>query len=377
MKKELKEKIIYLRNSIIHVVYGKILKPIFFRMDPEVVHDRMTNTGKLLGKFWLTRFITKIFFDYQNKSLEQEILKIKFKNPVGLSAGFDKDAELTDILPSVGFGFEEIGSITGHASDGNPKPRLWRLKKSKSLVVYYGLKNKGAEKISDKLEDKKFNFALGTSVAMTNCQDNTDEETAIKDYVKAFSSFVFIGDYITVNISCPNAIGGQPFTNPSALDKLLSAIDKVDCAKPIFLKLSPDLTHTEIDELLKIIKSHRVHGLIISNLTKPRDNVNIKDDVPEKGGISGKVVEGLSNDLLKYVYSKVGRDLVLVGVGGIFTAEDAYRKIRLGASLVQLITGMIFEGPQTISEINRGLVELLKKDGFKNVSEAIGVDNKS
>ncbi len=366
----------YYRNKIVHSLYKAVLKPFFFRNDPEFVHDQMTAVGAVLGKSRIGRSATGIMFDYENSILNQEVLGISFKNPVGLSAGFDKNAELIDILPSVGFGFAEIGSITGNPCEGNPKPRLWRLKKSESLVVYYGLKNEGCEAIAEKIRTKQFFIPIGVSVAMTNCQANLVIERAVQDFAKAFKVMEPIGNYITINISCPNTLGGQPFVIPQNLMRLLEVLDTIPTKKPVFIKLSPDMSRPELDELLAIAGAHRVQGIICTNLTKKRDNPKILDaDVPKQGGLSGKVVRDLSDDMLAYIYKKAGKKFVLVGTGGIFTAEDAYKKIRLGASLVQIITGMIFEGPQVISDINQGLARLLKRDGFKNIQDAIGIDN--
>ena len=365
------------KTKIFRWKYKHILKPIFFKQDPESVHDRMIWFGEILGKHKTTQKIVSWLFSYENPILEQTILGINFKNPVGLAAGFDKNAQLTNILPSVGFGFEEIGSITGEPCEGNPKPRLWRLPKSKSLIVYYGLKNDGAEKISSRLKDKKFSFSVGVSVAKTNCMATVETEAGIADYVKAYKAFQDIGDYYTINISCPNAFGGQPFTDPTRLELLLKAIYALPKIKPIFLKMPPDIATTEIDEIIKLAEKYDIDGFICTNLTKDRNLSALKekiiDDLPtDKGGLSGKVVEGLSDEIIKYIYKKVGKKFVIIGVGGIFSAQDAYKKIKLGASLLQLATGMIFEGPQLIGEINRGLVVLLHKDGFKNIGEAVG-----
>jgi len=367
------------KNKFFDYTYAHILKPVFFRQDPEKVHDLMTWFGHQLGKYKITRGITGGLFNYQNPMLEQTVLGIKFKNPVGLAAGFDKDAQLTKILPAVGFGFEEIGSITGERCEGNPKPRLWRLPKSKSLIVYYGLKNDGAEAISKRLQGEKFAFPIGVSVAKTNCKETVETESGVADYVKAYKAFQNIGDYYTINISCPNAFGGQPFSDPQKLERLLQEISKLPKTKPIFLKLPPDISRDQVDAIISLAEKYGIDGFVCTNLTKDRDLLSlkekIKDDLPtDKGGLSGKVVESLADEMIKYIYKKTGKKFVIIGVGGIFNAEDAYRKIRLGASLVQLITGMIFEGPQLIGEINRGLVELLQKDGFKNISEAIGLD---
>ena len=370
-----KENIVGLRNKVTHCLYVSILKPIFFRYDPENIHDRMIAFGKSLGRHSISRVGAKMLFGYSNDKLVQNILGMTFRNPIGLAAGFDKNAELTDIIPDVGFGFEEVGSITGNPCHGNPRPRLWRLPDSRGLVVYYGLKNDGASRISNRLKHKTFHNIIGTSVAMTNCSENLDISNAVADYAKAFKSFVNIGDYFTVNISCPNAEGGQTFIAPYKLDYLLDIIDEIETKKPVFIKLSPDISFKEVDEILDIARKHRIDGIITTNLTKKRANEKIIDeDVPSKGGISGKPVQDLSDKLLSYIYKREKDRFVLIGCGGIFSAADAYKKIRLGASLIQMITGMIFEGPQVVSEINRGLVELLKRDGFKNISEAIGVD---
>ena len=398
-----------IRNKALHGIYKGLLKPVFFMNDPEVVHDQMTRVGIRLGAHPWTRAMTAGMFEYENEMLRQNILGLDFRNPVGLSAGFDKDAQLTDILPAVGFGFAEAGSITGEPCSGNPKPRLWRLPKSKGLVVYYGLKNEGCESIAERLKAKierqecvnaknsagnraveknpdmsdgqavsgaLSSIPIGVSVAMTNCRDNLDTDKAIADFAKAFRVMEPFGSYITVNISCPNTENGQPFIQAENLEQLFDVLDRIPTVKPIFIKLSPDLSRMELDGILDVARRHRIQGIITTNLTKKRDNPKILDaDVPEKGGVSGKAVQKMSDDALAYIYKREGDRFTLVGTGGIFTAEDAYKKIRLGASLVQLITGMIFEGPQVVGEINRGLAELLKKDGFTDISQAIGADN--
>ena len=344
-------------------------------MDPERVHDRVVWLGKMMSNTPLTKYITRTIFDYKHPALVQEILGIRFSNPVGLTAGFDKNAELTSIIPSVGFGFEEVGSITGEPCEGNPKPRLWRLPKSRGLVVWYGLKNDGCEVVAERLKNRTFEVPIGTSVARTNSTATISTEAGIADYAKAFRAFADIGDYTAVNISCPNTCGGEPFTDPKRLDDLLVALDEIPTKKLVFLKLSVDTTTRELDAMIKVCGKHRIHGFIISNLTKHYDRPTINEEERRgitKGGISGHPVFNPSNELISYIYQTVGSRYVIVGSGGIFSAEDAYEKIRLGASLVQLATGMIFEGPQLIGEINRGLVQLMEHDGFANVREAVG-----
>lgn len=365
---------VYSRNKLICFLYKGVLKPTFFLLDPERIHDSMIWVGRILGSNFLTRNLTSLFFNYSNKALEQKILGIKFPNPVGLSAGFDKDARLTKILPSVCFGFTEVGTITGEKCSGNPKPRLWRLPKSKSLVVYYGLKNDGCKKIASRLKGEKFDIPVITSIGKTNNKKTVQTDKGIKDYLKAYQEFADIGQIFDINISCPNTFGGQPFSDPIKLDKLLTEIDKIPTKKPVFIKMPPDLTEKELDEILGVVEKHKIAGFICSNLTKTRSSRIIDQDIPEHGGFSGKVVEELANNLIKKIYQKTKGKYIIIGCGGASSAEDAYKKIRLGASLVQLITGMIFEGPQVISQINQGLVRLLKKDGYTNISQVIGTD---
>lgn len=368
---------IAIREAIIRFCYKYLAKPIFFAQDPEKVHDRIIDMGQFLGRSLFFRSLTAFCFNYSNKALEQEILGIKFKNPMGLAAGFDKNALLADILPSVGFGFAELGSFTGEPCKGNEGQRLWRLKKSKGLVIYYGLKNDGSKAISERLKNKRFKIPIGTSIAKTNNKETVEMQAGIRDYARAFGYFVEIGDYFVINISCPNAFGGEPFCDPMRLDNLLAEIDKIETKKPIFLKIAADLSYTEIDGLIDVASRHRVHGFLCTNLTKNRNNPKIIDkDIPKVGGISGKAMEEISNNVISYVYKKTNGKYIIIGCGGVFSAKDAYKKIKLGASLIELITGMIFEGPQLIGEINRGLVGLLRKDGFANISQAVGSDNK-
>ena len=344
--------------------YQKIIKPILFKTDPEWMHDRATKTGHFLGKFSLTRNLTRLFFNYDHPVLEQTVDGITYRNPVGLAAGFDKNAELTKIIPAIGFGFEEIGTITGEACSGNPQPRLWRIPEKKSLRVYYGLKNDGCEAIAKRLQRTK--NPLGISIGKTNSRETVAINDGIDDYCKAFRIMEPLADYLTLNISCPNTFGGEPFNEADKLELLLSKIDEIKTEKPIYLKFSPDMETAQTDAILEAVKKHNVQGFVISNLTK-------KDG--GKGGLSGLATKNLSTTMIRHVYQKTKGKYTIIGCGGIFNGGDAYEKIKAGASLVQLITGMIYGGPATIKRINRELVLLLKKDGYKNIKEARGKEN--
>jgi dihydroorotate dehydrogenase len=374
------------RANLIEFLYKNLLKTIFFKFDPESVHDSMLNVGTTLGRFSFSRRLTGKLFLFEDKILEQEINGLVFSNPIGLSAGFDKDGVLVKILPSVGFGFAEIGSVTARAYEGNQGTRLWRLKNSKSLGVWYGLKNQGskvvAERVRKSKEKVKSKMLVGLSVAMTNCKENLDIPHAVSDYAEAFRDVESVADYITINISCPNTLGGQPFMDSKNYDDLMTEIDKIKTDKMIFVKISPDMTDEQVNQFLEVTFRHRVHGIICSNLTKKFNKPEIKDATPPHGGLSGKVVYPYSLKLLSYIYNQTNdrinsvtkQKLLLVFCGGVFSAQDAYTAIRQGANLIQMITGMIYEGPQVVGEINRGLVKLLKRDGFRNIKEAVGVD---
>ncbi len=365
------------RDAIVHWLYRYILKPILFLFDPEFIHDRMTGVGKLLGRYSLLRWKTSKVFGFQHPMLNTTVAGMTFSNPVGLSAGFDKEGQLISILPAVGFGFMEIGSVTGSPSVGNEKPRLWRLQKSQGLVVHYGLNSSGSANVAARLHGKKTDVPMFISIAKANHPDFDREEAGIADYVRAANNFRDIGQARVINISCPNTTGGEPFIDPARLDRLLGALTEMIHTVPTFIKLPADCTVEELDGIIVVAQRHYITGYICTNLTKRRDNGHVHDhEVPVDGGLSGKIVQDSSNETLKHVYKITGGKSVLIGVGGIFTAADAYKKIRAGASLVALITGMIFEGPQVIGEINRGLVWLLKQDGFSNISEAVGADTR-
>ncbi len=377
------EILISIRNFFMAIGYRYILKPLFFMADPERIHDAMLIRGAWLGASAARRLLVRLAFYYANPVLRQNIRGIDFPNPVGLAAGFDKNGTLTQIMPECGFGFTEIGSITGRPCSGNPGQHLWRLKKSKSIVVNYGLQNLGANTISEALKDASFKIPVGISLAKTNSSSTVEEDEGIADYVHVYSEFVSkkIGDYFTINISCPNTCGGQPFLEPHALRRLLEALTvaraRYNDTTPWFLKLAADLYPTAIDEIIEAARAYAIAGFICSNLTKNRNNKKIiETNVPDCGGLSGAVVRDLSTNLVRYIYKKTGKEFVIIGCGGIFSAEDAYAKIKAGASLLQLITGMIFQGPQLISEINQGLVRLLRRDGYSSLSEAIGADHR-
>lgn len=366
-----------MKAKLIGFVYRNIIKPFLFKREPEDAHKIFLNLGSVVGKYSLLKSIMGFCFDFKSKFLKQNVDGIHYINPVGLAAGFDKDAGMIKVLPKVGFGFIQIGSITYGAYEGNKGKRAVRLLKSRGIVVNYGLKNDGIKKVAPKIPKQgKAQIPISISIAKTNCSETSTMEKGVEDYVKCikYSEEQNIGDFYTINISCPNTAFGEPFTTANSLEKLLSAMESLQIEKPVYLKMPIDKTWEEFREMLEVADRYNVSGVIIGNLLKDRSNKAILDPIAkdQKGGISGKPTEKATNKLIFKTYEEYGSRFTIVGTGGIFSAEDAYLKIKLGASLVQLITGMIFRGPQVVGEINRGLVRLAKKDGYKNISEAIG-----
>lgn len=367
----------YITRKAIRTCYRHILKPILFKIDPEKIHDWFTIIGSYLGRYTLAKRTVKTLFHYHHPSLQQNVAKINFKNPIGLAAGFDKDGYMSPIMSAVGFGYTIVGSVTANAYPGNPKPRLHRLHNSRSIIVNYGLKNEGVLAISQRLKKNHLSpIPVGISIAKTNCQQTANPDTGIKDYAATLEhlSQNKLGSFYEINISCPNAFGGEPFTTPNLLESLLTKLDKIPHHKPVFIKMPISTSWPEFKSLLDVIIRHKVAGIVIGNLNKNLHDPILQEKIPTgtKGGLSGRPTQTLSNKLISKTYLKYGHQLTIIGCGGIFSAEDAYEKIRLGASLLQLITGMIFEGPQLIGDINQGLVKLLEQDGFSSVNKAMG-----
>ena len=379
--------IIGLRNFVFKVLY-RIFRPIIFLMDPEQAHYTLKKGGVFLGSNPITRAITSLLFDYNHRMLNIEVDGIKYRNPVGLSAGFDKDGELTKIYPSLGFGLAELGSFTGEVCPGNPGKRLFRMVKSKSIVVWYGLNKLGAEKISSRLANADFGrLKVGINAAKSNVTPEFVLEESIRDYIKTLTLFKDIGDYFTINISCPNTQDGEPFVDKANLDALLIAVNqkiRTISNKPIYIKLAADLSLAEIDVIIDGCIEHKMDGVVLTNLAKPDMNQeHIAAEYPSnlgvlpkgKGAMSGLPLQRISTNVIRHVYRRTRGSMTIIGVGGIFTAKDAYEKITSGASLLHMITTMIFDGPQNINEINRGLVQLLKEDGFTSLEQAVGSRN--
>lgn len=360
--------------------YKYLIKETLFLFDPEFIHEAIVSYGDKLGSNKLAKLLVRKFFYVQNKILHQKIAGIDFGSPVGLAAGLDYQAKLIKILPALSFGFQTIGTITNRSYEGNPKPRLGRLVKSKSLMVNKGFKNPGVREIVKRLQKNKFETPVGISIGQTNSAKEKTQKGAAEDIISAFraaDNAKVPFSYYELNISCPNLLSKVSFYPPGNLRDLLEAVTALRLKKPLFVKMPISKTDQEIKAMLNVIIKFPVAGVIIGNVQTNRKDKSLDQDEVKRfpmGNFSGKSTEQRSNELIALAYELYGKRLIIIGCGGIFNAEDAYRKIKLGATLVQLITGLIFEGPQLVSEINLGLVELLKKDGFNNISAAIGTD---
>lgn len=368
-------------TNIIWILYKYLLKPILFLFDPEDMHDNFSLIWNFLWKYKITKYITNKIFYYKNNILKQEIFWIIFENPIWLSAWFDKDIKLCDIVYDIWFGFEEVWSITKNPYWWNLKPRLHRIKKSEWLIVNYGLKNKWVDKAIDQYKTyNKIDIPIWISIAKTNCKETCNEEIWIEDFIYSLNRLnnENIWNAYVLNISCPNSFGWENFASPNILNKLLENIRQIKIKKPILIKMPIDKDWNEINELLKIcIKYNNVKWVILSNLIKDRSNIIEKNEIENiPWWISGRPTYKKSNELISQTYKNYWNKLIIVWVWWIFCAEDAYEKIKLWASLVELITWMIYKWPQLIWEMNEWISELLKKDWYSNISQAIWSNHK-
>ncbi len=353
----------------------KIIRPILFKFfkDPETVHHLALYFLKFLGLPGFSS-VAQIFTNINDETLKQKVFGLDFKNPVGLAGGFDKEAYAVKGLEALGFGYLEIGTITRYSQPGNPRPRIFRLAADEALINRMGFNNFGADALAQRLSKlKNLNTPLGISLGKTKI---TPLEEAAEDYLYSFTKLYDYGDYFAVNISSPNTPGLRDLQDKEHLIEIIQGLAnyraKQTKLKPILVKIAPDLTFEAIDEVLEVCKQLNVDGIIATNTTISREGLSAP--AKEIGGLSGMPLKSKSTQIIKHI-RRQSPGLPIIGAGGIFTAEDAYEKIRAGASLLQIYTGFIYEGPLVVRATNQGLVKLLKRDGFKNVSEAVGSEN--
>ena len=357
--------------------YSAAIRPALFQIDAEFMHHASIQVAARMG--WAHGPLSA-FYGFRDPSLETEVCGLRFANPLGLAAGYDKSGEAVRALAGLGFGHVEIGSVSADPSDGNPKPRLFRLPDDRALVVHYGLQNHGADVIAERLSRTRLPVPLGVNIVKTNrgiCAANDGADAIIADYARSIETLKRHAGYITLNLSCPNTeMGRDFFADKPHVELFLDALDDLDIGCPLFLKVSPKSGIPGIEMLLEAAEGHDfVSGFVFNLPAGKPDNLKtpkaVWDSMP--GAVSGQPVEALINFSLGETYKRMDRERYrLIGIGGVFTAEQAYEKIRLGASLVQLLTALVYEGPGVVGRINRGLCALLARDGFKSVAEAVG-----
>ena len=338
-------------------MYKKLLRPILFRFDPEIIHTFICFALKLP----LLTKILKLTYNFQSPSLERDVCGIKFKNPVGLAAGFDKDAELVKPMTDLGFGFMEIGTVTPKGQPGNNKPRIFRLPKDQALINRMGFNNSGVENVRKNLLSYKGKCIIGGNIGKNKITPN---ENAVNDYLLAFNRLYDVVDYFVVNVSSPNTPGLRELQEAGALTEILDHLQEQnklkEVQKPIFLKISPDLNKTQLDDVIEVVLKTKISGVIATNTTIERGNLDTSKDQIKKagsGGLSGRPLKDTSTEIIRYVAQKSNNAFPIIGVGGIHSPEDALEKLNAGASLVQIYTGFIYEGPGLIKRINKYLTK--------------------
>ena len=336
-------------------MYKKIILPVLFLIDPEKVHNIIFSSMKILFKFPFVKFLVSKFYIIDDSRLEKSLFGIKFKNPVGLAAGFDKNAQLYEELTSFGFGFIEIGTVTPKPQSGNPKKRLFRLVEDSAIINRMGFNNVGVEEVIENLKKNKSTL-IGGNIGKNKITPNY---LAIDDYVTSFNMLFDFVDYFVVNVSSPNTPNLRDLQEKEPLTKLINSLISINRnktkPKPILLKIAPDLNNNQLLDIISIVKDTGLDGIIATNTTINRDNLKSVNK-NELGGLSGKPLTSRSTEVIKFISKNSNKTIPIIGVGGINTVADALEKFDAGADLIQIYTGFIYEGPNLIRSINKALL---------------------
>jgi len=337
-------------------MYKAFIRPLLFLFQPELIHRITFINLKLLFKAPGFKALINYKFTLSDKKLERSLFGLNFKNPVGLAAGFDKNATLVDELSAFGFGFIEIGTVTPKPQLGNPKPRLFRLKKDGALINRMGFNNDGVEAIAKRLKHRKTNVIIGGNIGKNKTTPNLE---AVNDYLICFEKLFEVVDYFVVNVSSPNTPNLRALQEKEPLTNILVALQKINFSKlkpkPILLKIAPDLTDRQLLDIIDIVKSTKIAGVIATNTTLSRAGLK-SQNFNETGGLSGKPLTNRATEVIKFLSDNSAKAFTIIGVGGINSPQDAQEKFNAGADLVQLYTGFIYEGPRLVKEINNSLL---------------------
>lgn len=335
------------------------IKPLLFAFSPETAHNIVARLLLLLSYIPFSRHIIRLFYRYSSPSLEREVIGIKFPNPVGMAAGFDKNGELYNQLSDFGFGFIEIGSVTPVEQPGNSKPRVFRIPQDNALINRMGINNKGVKSVVSKLKQNKPRVIIGGNISKSTASSN---EQAPLDYEKSFAQLYDFVDYFVVNVSCPNVKGLTKLQDITSLSEIIDKLTQLrkyfDDYRPILLKVSPDLTDEQLDEIIELILVSGLDGIVATNTTTSRNNLTIEPQQIESigdGGLSGAPLYSRSLEIIRYISRKTGGQLPIIGVGGIMTPRQAEEMLNAGASLVQIYTGFIYNGPGFVRKILKHL----------------------
>lgn len=361
----------------------RLVRPLLFRLDAEAAHGWGVRAARLGAR---VPAVVRGAFRVSDPRLAQTLWGLRFDTPVGLAAGFDKNAELIRFWGALGFGFAEVGSVSALPSPGNPRPRAFRLPEDRALVNRMGLNNDGAEAVAARLgaTARPPGLVVGVNVAKTHSPDILGD-AGVEDFRRSVQALLPHADYLALNVSCPNTAEGKTFETPEALDALLGAVmaevRSAASAPPLLVKLSPPAADgveaAAVDELVRIALGHGVSGLIATNTAADRDGLRTGPDRLDaigRGGLSGAPIAARATALTRHLYRTTEGRVPIIGVGGIDSAEATYARIRAGASLVQLYTGLVYEGPGLVKRINRGLLRLVERDGLGSIGEAVGAD---
>ena len=346
------------------------VRPLAFALPAETAHELGKRALRGIQAAGPARVAVRSHYQYRHPALEVELFGERFPNPVGVAAGFDKNAEVSHALADLGFGFVEAGTVTPYPQDGNPQPRLFRLREDEGMVNRMGFNGQGMERVRERLATEGTpTIPFGVNVGKMN---SSDEVEAIEDYRRVFDRLYEYGDYFVVNVSCPNTPDEFDEDDPDHLRAIFETLDgENDDGKPVLVKIGPDSPIESLYPLVDIVEEFGLDGVVATNTTTSRESIGSPNG-DEWGGLSGKPLEDRSTEVVRAIAAYT--ELPIIGVGGVDSAESAYSKIRAGASLVQLYTGFVYNGPSTARRINEELVELLKRDGFQSVEDAVGAD---
>lgn len=341
-------------------MYKTVIRPVLFRIQPERVHGMVAGLLSLLFSIPGIAFLVKKWYSINDRRLERTLWGLRFSNPVGIAAGFDKEARLYNHLANFGFGHVEIGTVTPLGQKGNPKPRLFRLPADNALINRMGFNNEGADAVVHNLKKNKPKVIIGGNIGKNTL---TPADQAVKDYCSCFSALFDHVDYFVVNVSCPNIAGLSKLQDKDELMSLLTAVQRLNAGrpvrKPILLKISPDLTHGQLDEVIEIVTETGLDGIVATNTSTRREGLTTDAEMIKaigNGGLSGVPLRTKSTNTIAYLHKKSEGKIPIVAVGGIFSAADALEKLEAGASLVQVYTGFIYEGPGLARRINKAIL---------------------